>query len=60
MKKKLGKSLESHKKAVSLHRQNRTGGSDERLDYGVMVTQQILVLFFQVRVLVVQLKAAVE
>ncbi len=31
-----------------------TGGSDERLDYGVMVTQQILVLFFQVRVLVVQ------
>ena len=35
---------------------NRTGGSVERLDYGVMVTQQILVLFFQVRVLVVQLK----
>ena len=33
---------------------NRTGGSVERLDYGVMVTQQILVLFFQVRVLVVQ------
>ena len=33
-----------------------TGSSDERLDYGVMVTQQILVLFFQVRVLVVQLK----
>ena len=39
---------------------NGTGGSVERLDYGVMVTQQILVLFFQVRVLVVQLKAAVE
>ena len=35
---------------------NGTGGSVERLDYGVMVTQQILVLFFQVRVLVVQLK----
>ena len=34
-----------------------TGGSVERLDYGVMVTQQILVLFFQVRVLVVQLKS---
>ena len=34
---------------------NRTGGSVESLDYGVMVTQQILVLFFQVRVLVVQL-----
>ena len=33
-----------------------TGSSDERLDYGVMVTQQILVLFFQVRVLVVQPK----
>ena len=33
---------------------NGTGGSVERLDYGVMVTQQILVLFFQVRVLVVQ------
>ena len=37
---------------------NGTGGSVERLDYGVMVTQQILVLFFQVRVLVVQLKNA--
>ena len=36
---------------------NGTGGSVERLDYGVMVTQQILVLFFQVRVLVVQLKS---
>ena len=35
---------------------NGTGGSVEKLDYGVMVTQQILVLFFQVRVLVVQLK----
>ena len=35
---------------------NGTGGSVERLDYGVMVTQQILVLFFQVRVLVVQLE----
>ena len=35
---------------------NGTGGSVERLDYGVMVTQQILVLFFQVRVLVVQLR----
>ena len=35
---------------------NGTGGSVERLDYGVMVTQQILVLFFQVRVLVVQPK----
>ena len=35
---------------------NGMGGSVERLDYGVMVTQQILVLFFQVRVLVVQLK----
>ena len=34
-----------------------TGVSVERLDYGVMVTQQILVLFFQVRVLVVQLKS---
>ena len=33
---------------------NETGGFVERLDYGVMVTQQILVLFFQVRVLVVQ------
>ena len=33
---------------------NGTGGSVESLDYGVMVTQQILVLFFQVRVLVVQ------
>lgn len=29
----------------------------QRLSYGVMVTQQILVLFFQVRVLVVQLKS---
>ena len=28
-----------------------------RLDYGVMVTQQILVLFFQVRILVVQHEA---
>ena len=36
---------------------NGTGGSVERLDYGVMVTQQILVLFFQVRVLVVQLES---
>ena len=36
---------------------NGTGGSVDRLDYGVMVTQQILVLFFQVRVLVVQLKS---
>ena len=36
---------------------NGTGGSVKRLDYGVMVTQQILVLFFQVRVLVVQLKS---
>ena len=36
---------------------NGTGSSVERLDYGVMVTQQILVLFFQVRVLVVQLKS---
>ena len=36
---------------------NGMGGSVERLDYGVMVTQQILVLFFQVRVLVVQLKS---
>ena len=36
---------------------NGTGCSVERLDYGVMVTQQILVLFFQVRVLVVQLKS---
>ena len=36
---------------------NGTGSSAERLDYGVMVTQQILVLFFQVRVLVVQLKS---
>ena len=36
---------------------NGTCGSVERLDYGVMVTQQILVLFFQVRVLVVQLKS---
>ena len=36
---------------------NGTGGSVEKLDYGVMVTQQILVLFFQVRVLVVQLKS---
>ena len=36
---------------------NGTGGSVESLDYGVMVTQQILVLFFQVRVLVVQLKS---
>ena len=35
---------------------NGTGGSVEKLDYGVMVTQQILVLFFQVRVLVVQRK----
>ena len=35
---------------------NGTGGSVESLDYGVMVTQQILVLFFQVRVLVVQQK----
>lgn len=32
---------------VSLHRQKRLG-------YGVMVTQQILVLFFQVRILVAQ------
>ena len=37
---------------------NGTGSSVERLDYGVMVTQQILVLFFQVRVLVVQPKEA--
>ena len=36
---------------------NGTGGSVDRLDYGVMVTKQILVLFFQVRVLVVQLKS---
>ena len=35
---------------------NGTGGSVEKLDYGVMVTQQILVLFFQVRILVAQLK----
>ena len=44
------------KKDVSLHRQNWSGAPMDRLDYGVMVTQQILVLFFQVRVLVVQLK----
>ena len=54
--KKEAKSLECTEKAVSLQRQNGTGGSVERLDYGVMVTQQILVLFFQVRVLVVQLE----
>ena len=36
---------------------NGTGGYVERLVYGVMVTQQLLVLFFQVRVLVVQLKS---
>ena len=36
---------------------NGSGGSVERLDFGVMVTQQFLVLFFQVRVLVVQLKS---
>ena len=45
------------KKDVSLHRQNWSGAPMDRLDYGVMVTQQILVLFFQVRVLVVQLKS---
>ena len=44
------------KKDVSLHRLNWSGAPMDRLDYGVMVTQQILVLFFQVRVLVVQLK----
>ncbi len=44
------------KKSVSLHRRNWSGAPIVRLDYGVMVTQQILVLFFQVRVLVVQLK----
>ncbi len=35
---------------ISLHRQKLLG-------YGVMVTQQILVLFFQVRILVAQLVA---
>ena len=48
------KCLRGIKKAVSLQRQNRSGALMTRLDYGVMVTQQILVLFFQVRVLVVQ------
>ena len=45
------------KKQYLCNVKNGTGGSVERLDYGVMVTQQILVLFFQVRVLVVQLKS---
>ena len=31
-----------------------------RLDYGVMVAQQVLVLFVQVRILVVQLKKSPE
>ena len=39
---------------------NGTGGSVERLDYGVMVTQQILVLLFQVRILVAQQERMVK
>ncbi len=42
-----------------MQRQKSERRSDESLDYGVMVTQQILVLFFQVRVLVVQQKKEV-
>ena len=40
------------KKAVPLQSQNRK--SDNSLDYGVMVTLQILVLSFLVRIQVVQ------
>ena len=45
-------SLESKKFVLILHRQTET------MSYGVMVTQQILVLLFQVRILVAQLKPA--
>ena len=34
--------------------------STESLDYGVMVAQQVLVLFVQVRILVVQLKKSLR
>ena len=54
MKKNAGKVWSVNKKPYLCNVKNKTGGFVERLDYGVMVTQQILVLFFQVRVLVVQ------
>ena len=54
--KNAGKVWRVNKKPYLCIVKNKTGGFVERLDYGVMVTQQILVLFFQVRVLVVQRK----
>ena len=54
--KNTGKVWSVNKKPYLCIVKNKTGGFVERLDYGVMVTQQILVLFFQVRVLVVQRK----
>ena len=43
------------KNVVPLHRQIKNDGRSLILGYGVMVTQQILVLFFLVRVRVAQL-----
>ena len=42
------------KNVVPLHRQIKNDGRSLILGYGVMVTQQILVLFFLVRVRVAQ------
>ncbi len=47
------------KKVVPLQRQTKNDSAHVTLGYGVMVTQQILVLFFLVRIQVAQLEKAI-
>lgn len=47
------------KKVVPLQRQTKNDSVHVTLGYGVMVTQQILVLFFLVRIQVAQLEKAI-
>ena len=48
------------KKVVPLQRQTKNDSVHVTLGYGVMVTQQILVLFFLVRIQVAQHKKAIQ